>query len=218
MDAVAQLYVVSDADAWVVRLNNTWRRTGWSKIELARRSGVSKDCVYKYFKDKVKQPRGKNVDQLADALGVSRLWLRHGIGPQFNKLPIIGHIGTGESVTIAEDPTLIAGYGEIDFDLGTGDPVVIEVRSDCMSPAYRPGDHLICSRVRGNGIEAYIGQDCVVRTEGDEAYIKVLARGGKTGTFTLESYKRLYPAIRDARLQWAARIVWIRRHWQQSRM
>jgi transcriptional regulator with XRE-family HTH domain len=211
MDAETKLHAVADADVWVVRLNKTWALTGWPKTELARRAGVPKGSVYKYLANKVKQPRGNILDRLADALGVSRLWLREGLGSQFNRLPCTGHVSVGENVVIADDPLLIASYGEIDFDLGTRDPVVVEVRGSSMVPAYRPGDHIICARARGADIEGHIGHDCVVRTEGGEAYIKLLTRGGRYGTFTLESYNRAYPAIRNARLQWAARVLWVRR-------
>ena len=73
-------------EAWAVRLNEVWEQTGWSRAELATRAGVPKDSVYKYLKGKVVQPRGPNLNKLADALGLEHLWLREGVGPQFTKL------------------------------------------------------------------------------------------------------------------------------------
>ena len=197
--------------AWADRLNQAKARKRWSGKVLAEVSGVPKDSVYKYLDGKVEHPRGGNVDRLAEALAVSPLWLREGIGPEFTKLPIVGYVSAGESIILADDLMLGAGYGEIDFDLGGADPIVIEIRGESMLPAYRDRDHIICSRMRGEDIDNCIDRDCAVRTEDDEAYIKLLTEGDKDGTFTLESYNRAYPPMLDVRLQWAAPVVWVKR-------
>ncbi len=67
---------------WVKRLNEVLQRSGWSKSELARRSGVNYDSLNKYLAGKVEQPRGDSLPRLAQSLGVSALWLREGVGPQ----------------------------------------------------------------------------------------------------------------------------------------
>ena len=67
---------------WVKRLNDALQRSGWSKSELARRSGVNYDSLNKYLAGKVEQPRGDSLPRLARALGVGDLWLRQGGGPQ----------------------------------------------------------------------------------------------------------------------------------------
>ena len=43
---------------WVKRLNDALQRSGWSKSELARRSGVNYDSLNKYLAGKVEHPRG----------------------------------------------------------------------------------------------------------------------------------------------------------------
>ena len=69
-------------EPWALRLKEALDDKGWSKAELARQSGVSKDNVYKYLAGEVKQPRGRERDDLADALDVNRLWLREKVGPK----------------------------------------------------------------------------------------------------------------------------------------
>ncbi len=65
---------------WSDRLQDTLRRTGWSKTELARRSGVNYDSLNKYLTGRVAQPRGDILHRLARALGVNAAWLRDGAG------------------------------------------------------------------------------------------------------------------------------------------
>ena len=67
---------------WTDRLNDTLRQSGWSKTELARRSGVNYDSLNKYLDGKVAQPRGDIMHRLARALGVDTTWLRDGTGDQ----------------------------------------------------------------------------------------------------------------------------------------
>lgn len=48
--------------------------------ELSRLSGVNYDTVNKCLRGDVENPRGDTMARLARALGVSEVWLRHGIG------------------------------------------------------------------------------------------------------------------------------------------
>jgi len=65
---------------WEKRLNKSFLESGWSKAELARRSGIQYDSLNKYLAGKVDQPRGDSLPRLAKALGVSLPWLRDGTG------------------------------------------------------------------------------------------------------------------------------------------
>ena len=84
---------------WVKRLNEALRKSGWSKAELARRSGVDYDSLNKYLAGKVEHPRGDSLPRLARALGVGNLKGRGGgrgakAGPGFETLTQLG--GGGE--------------------------------------------------------------------------------------------------------------------------
>ena len=69
-------------DKWTKRLKEALGQSGWTKAELARRSGVNYDSLNKYLAGKVEQPRGDSLPRLAKSLGVSGLWLREGEGPK----------------------------------------------------------------------------------------------------------------------------------------
>lgn len=196
---------------WHIRLQRRYQETGWIAAELARRSGVPYDSIQKYLDGLVDNPRGDVRERIADALRVSRLWLKEGIGPKAAAFPIVGQVSAGESFSPIDDHLPSSGLGEIAFDFDGADPIGIEVRGTSMMPVYRPGDVLIGSRRRGADIDGFLHRDCIVRTENDEGYLKIISRGSKPGLYTLESYNRAFEPMEDVRLAWAAPVEWVRR-------
>jgi len=96
---------------WVKRLNDALKKSGWSKTELARRSGVNYDSLNKYLSGKVEQPRGDSLPRLARALGVSNLGgdlggrgggapAKAGAGAGFETLT---HLGGGAEIPAAPE-------------------------------------------------------------------------------------------------------------------
>lgn len=67
-------------DAWHERTLRVLRELGWSRAELARRSGISKESIYKYLAGGIDKPRGNNLRAISQALGVSEVWLTFGTG------------------------------------------------------------------------------------------------------------------------------------------
>ncbi len=83
---------------WAERLNQAFDKTGWTKRELARRSGVSYDNVNKYLGGKVENPRGDAIEQLANVLGVNGIWIRNGdIFPPETELQLLEVAGISEA-------------------------------------------------------------------------------------------------------------------------
>ncbi|NQV55950.1 MAG: helix-turn-helix transcriptional regulator [Rhodospirillales bacterium] len=196
-------------DHWSQRLWKALEWKGWTQRELARRTGIHEQKVYKYLQGRVDNPRGDIMLRLADTLGVTEHWLRFETGPAVVHIPLIGRISSGESFIPSDDNPLEAGYNEVEFALDDADPIAIEIRGESMLPVYRPGDMLICSRRRGADIESCLNKDCVVKTDQGEGYVKKLAKGAMPGTFTLISYNAA--PIENTRLLWAAPIIWVKR-------
>lgn len=194
---------------WSKRLWVALNRRGWSQRELARRSGLEEQTVYKYLQGQVDQPRGEAMARLADTLGVSEAWLRFDVGPAIENIPVVGWVSAGESFIPADDFPQGIGYGEVRFELDGADPIAIEVRGESMLPVYRPGDLLLCSRMKGNDLDLCLNRDCVVKTVNGEGYVKKLIWGSQVDTVTLISYNA--PAIENVELLWAAPIVWVKR-------
>lgn len=80
-----------------------------------------------------------------------------------------------------------------------------------MSPVYRSGDMLICSRQTTKHLDNLINLDCVVMTADGDGYIKILKRGTRRGCVTLKSYNPHFDDIENVQLLWVAPILWVRR-------
>lgn len=65
-------------ERWHERLATKLKQLGWTKAELARRSGLKYHAVNKMLLGGVDNPRGDALDRMADALGVSKMWLLFG--------------------------------------------------------------------------------------------------------------------------------------------
>lgn len=64
---------------WSARLKQKRCEKGWTVVELARRSAIGKERLYKYEKGNVEAPRGDTLASLAKTLDVTELWLEHGV-------------------------------------------------------------------------------------------------------------------------------------------
>lgn len=146
---------------WWERLEQEIARRGWSKVELARRSGIDKESIYKYLRGETDQPRGSVMQKLADAIGRPLLWLRDGVD-------------TEETLELASDrrfgmPVRVAGFVEAGAfreadDLDQDEPEILYEPEDKTFPQARrmaftvsgdsvnalkprpimPGDRVIC--------------------------------------------------------------------------
>jgi transcriptional regulator with XRE-family HTH domain len=192
-------------DPWHHRLLKALGRKGWSQTELARRADVPEQRVFKYIQGKVDQPRGDIIPRLARTLGVHSAWLRDGIGPELSAVPVVGYVGAGETFIPAADTQL----GELALDMQADDPIAVIVRGTSMAPVYRPGDHLLCSRVSAAEVAQFIGRDCVVLTTEGLGYVKKVVKGSEPERFTLLSYNA--DPIENAQLSWAAPVLWVKR-------
>jgi transcriptional regulator with XRE-family HTH domain len=144
---------------WWERLEALRVKAGWSAIELSKRSGVPYESVAKYTQGRVEKPRGKSLEKIASALGVTEQFLLYGIATPENltindnsinqngvvRLPLIslsdlarhqeGHdlmsVWDGEmSVVVADDVGPLS--------------VVTTVEDNSMLPDFRPGDRVVC--------------------------------------------------------------------------
>lgn len=195
---------------WAERANAALKARGWSKAELARRSGLDTQELYKWLQGKVAQPRGDSIGRLARTLGVNEYWLMYARGPRISAAPLVGFVSAGEAFYPIDDLAQGAGLDDVPLDLDVADPIAIRVRGSSMSPVYRNGDDLFCARVRGADIDGAIGRDCVVQTKDGAGYIKQVRRSGNSG-YILRSYNPAFDDIEGVEIEWVAPVILIRR-------
>ncbi len=183
---------------------------------------------------KIRESRGYSQEQLADRIGttfqkISKLergerklslqWMMDiskALGCSISDLisepalvKLVGYVGAGAEIF----PVDISGdeiIDEVDVPPGISpDQVVaVKVRGDSMYPAYREGDILYYHR-KCDYDESYLRRECIVKVKDGAAYVKILTRGSKVGTFTLTSYNS--PPIEDVQIEWACKILWVKK-------
>jgi transcriptional regulator with XRE-family HTH domain len=157
--------------SWVDRLNRKFEATGWSKMRLAKEAGVPYDSVLKYLGGKVEQPRGDMLDRLARAVGVTALWLEHGLDDtsltvldnksgQIAPIPVIGFVKAGIWQDVRE-----GGPADMFVPSIGGYPVRLQkayiVDGESLNKIARPGDVLICLDLIGSAV-SIVENDLVI--------------------------------------------------------
>ena len=92
--------------------------------------------------EKGSQVHMKYFDAIAELAGMTVAEFFHS-SSQPRTIQITGYVGAGEKFTPIADGAL----DTITFDLEADEIIAVQVRGDSMSPAYRNGDILICSRI-----------------------------------------------------------------------
>lgn len=172
--------------------------------ELSLAAGLGETAVRDII-ERGRNPRAPTVIALAKTLGVSVSELMLGDLPTYQRIPIVGQMSAGESwVQFEDDQATVEMRME-------GDAVAIVVRGDAMAPAYRDGDVLVGTRKAGSRPDNLVGLDCIVMTDDNKRYVKILTQGSMPGRFDLRSYTPTKPDIRNVRIKWAAPVVWVKR-------
>lgn len=193
------------AMTWAERLNTIFERTGWSKKELSRRSGVNYGSVVKYLEAAVEQPRGEIIKQLADALGVNALWLEKGITTDITQVRLRGDVGAGQEVLA------IDGNDDdmVDAPMGvTDDTSAVRVKGNSMFPAYEEGTLLYYSS--NLPPRDMTNRRCVVKLPDGRIFVKFLSPGTDDTVWNLQSINTEVPTMIDVVVEWAAPIDWIK--------
>ena len=189
-------------DNWASRLQNAFDKTGWTKMELHRRSGVPYASVNKYLDGAVDQPRGNTLLLLANALKVDALWLETGIVGT-KEVPLKGYVGAGQAVFPIDD----GGDDTVPAPAGVQDgTVAVKIQGDSMFPAYEDGTILYYSK--NLPPKEMVNRRCVVRLEDGSMFVKVLRSGSQEGLWTLQSINISIPDMVDQVVDWASPIEW----------
>lgn len=123
------------------------------------------------------------------------------------EIPVSSHIGAGDQVVdpVEGDPPIY--YVKAPPEVEDGEAT--EVRGRSMLPAYEPGDVLFYKRTGADPREM-LGRLVVAKLVDGRRYVKVL-QSGRRGRFTLASLNPAYDPMEDQAIEWAARIIWVKK-------
>lgn len=174
---------------------------------LSLRAGLTESAI----RDAIGRGRSPSIDnfvKMAEALGVSPVWLLQGDERFRLKIPTIGVAGDGET-WIA--PSGRQASSALDIDIAGSDLICVRVVGNGLSPTYRNGDELLCQRKTGAHADNLIGLDCVIETKDGRRYIKVIGKGKGPNLYDLRSLNPVLKDVENVVIAWAAPIVMVKR-------
>lgn len=175
---------------------------GLTQEELGRRVGTSQVQIGRLEAGKRKLTK-EWAERLAPHLNVTIEYLLNLGG----MVPIVGYVGAGGYAEYVQGADL--GLAPRPPDFGANG-VALKVRGDSM-PGVAEDNWLIYYDERFEApSEDMIGQLCVVQVVDGPVLIKRLYHGGQPGTFDLVSTSNSYEPIRNARVEWVAKVDWIK--------
>ena len=137
---------------------------GFTQAELAQKLGLRQSTVAEWFYGR-KYPRPKNMQLIADILGVYLTDLRDPRNKKKNVIPVLGYVRAGIPIDAIEE---ILDYEEISEDMARqGEHFALRIKGDSMEPEFSDGDR-VCVKVQPS---VEFGEIGVFLVNGD-AFIK----------------------------------------------
>jgi hypothetical protein len=162
---------------------------GW---ELAWGGGLSQQGAVKIAK------RAKELN-----IYCTDFWLMHGIGKPATHITKDLELEEGDERHIAKELLL---FREQKNTLDT------LITDDSMIPFLYPGDYV--AGIRVNHIENAIGKECIVVTDNDEVFVRILRHGTESGRddlICINEHALIKKKIQNIVIKFVAPVVWIRR-------
>lgn len=155
--------------------------------------------------------------KIAEALGVDAVDLVADTDKGGEIIPVVGYVGAGAEVFPIDDHAKGFGMGESDpsewghfpQNMKREKSVALEVRGDSMMPLIQDGDLIFYDeRLPGVPLE-FINTRCVVWLLDGKCLVKWVRAGSRAGHYTLDSINPADDSIKDALVQWSAKVKMI---------
>jgi phage repressor protein C with HTH and peptisase S24 domain len=195
---------------WRVKLEEIMAERGLKAKPLSRAAGLNETYIRDLLQKDV-DPTVSKLSALADTLGLPVSYFFGNEEMRSPGIPVAGYASGGDEWQPLDDGESLPTVDFATLDLSDTDAIAIRVRGHSMSPVFRDGDDLICSRRRGADMAKALNCDCVVKTIDNRYFIKQLLKGTSRGSYRLRSYNTSFPDIENAVLEWVAPVIWIKR-------
>lgn len=163
------------------KLSFIMEATGWKQADLAEKLSVAQASVSRWFAGA--DPRGEHRDKITEIYnaitGKSEI-TRNTESLSKSYVPLMGYVGAGAKIEpdFGEMPSDGLGVVAVPFSI-PADMVAFRVRGDLMLPVYREGHIIIVYRNQTKPLEAFYGEEAVVRTSDGRRFIKTIMRGAE---------------------------------------
>ena len=171
------------------RLHEARKRSGLTLEELAKKVGKTKSTVQRYESGEVSRLDNSLIVDIADAVGVSPVYLMGWTNESANNsvlIPVLGSIACGEPITAEEN---VNEYREtLKSSIPSGNLFYLRAKGDSMSPKIPDGSYVLV-REQSDVENGEIG--AVLLNGDEEATLKRVRKLGDS--VLLESINEDYP-------------------------
>lgn len=197
----ATLPAMSEIDR---RLRAAREKAGYETATDAARRFKWPVSTYLGHENGDRTPKRKTAEKYAKAFRVPLTWLLDlsDAVPSY-RVPVWGHVGLGETVTLTEGQDTPLEYIDIPIDFRVDCGALI-ARGNSQYPRVQDGDVVIFYR-NGTEPDTQIGEECIVGLPTGEIYLKKLRVGSKAGLYNLESHNA--PTMRDQAVEWVGPVL-----------
>lgn len=154
------------------KLRAIMRETDKNQGELAEAFGVSQPTVHRWLKGA--EPEGHRRDQINEMY--ERVF---GEAPRGGRpVRLMGLVGAGAEIMPDMEQVPPEGLDQIEIDFPIPDGLIcFRVQGDSMLPQFRDGAMIVVWSEQKRPLEAFYGQEAVVRTADGRRFIKTIMRG-----------------------------------------
>lgn len=182
------------------RLKQLRIAAGWTHEFAADALGVSRSQFIKLERNE-RRLTADYISRAARAFGVRPSDI---IDEPVNEgVPLMGYIGAGAEIEPDFEQVPPEGLDQITFPIPLPEGLIaFEVRGDSMLPFYKDGHIVVVWEQQKRPLEAFFGEEAVVRTTAGRRFLKTVERG--IGGVNLRSFNA--PVMEAQKLEWIGEI------------
>jgi repressor LexA len=118
-------------------------------------------------------------------------------------IPLMGFIGAGAEIEPEFEQVPPEGLDQVTFEIPLPDGLIaFQIRGDSMLPFYKDGHIVVVWEQQKRPIEAFYGEEAVVRTSSGRRFLKTIERG--IAGINLRSFNA--PVIENQKIEWIGEI------------
>ena len=199
--------VAQNIITWKERLRQKMAERGLSMKALSLAAGFGETFVRDIL-ERGRTPSDEKLKALAEQLGTTASFLLDGPADdedRWHSVAVMGFIGAGAEIQPDFEQVPPEGLFTVELPFAVPPEMIgLEVKGSSMLPRYDDGDVIVVWREQRRPTDAFLGEECAVRTGDNMRFLKRPMRGPTHGRFNLESWNAR--TIEDVEIVWVGEI------------
>lgn len=159
------------------KLRMIMQETGLNQTQIAHHLNTTQATVSRWLSGS--EPQGEFRDAI-HKMYLEYIDMNDIDEPRESSVALMGYVGAGAEIEPDFEQVPPEGLDQVSVPFPLPDDMIaFEVRGDSMLPVYKNGAIVIVYREQKRPIEAFLGEEAVVRTADGRRFIKTIMRGSK---------------------------------------